>query len=336
MNAEMAQLGTRLALAEMIRSGTTCFADMYYFEDLVAGVCKEAGIRAMLCEGMVDFSTPNCKTPEEGLQYTENLLVKYNDDELISIGVAPHALYSCSKDLLKSAKKLADKYNSLLHIHIAETAWENEELKKAKGLSPGEYLYDLGFFESKLLAAHAIYLSEKDMNMFAEYNTGIAHNPQCNMKLASGIAPIPLYLEKGINVGIGTDGVVSNNDLDMVDEMRTAAFLHKVHNNDPAVISAKKALELSTIDGAKVLGLDQQTGSLETGKKADLIIVDLNKPHMVPVFNNYSNIVYCMKSSDVETSIINGKIVMENYKLLTIDEKRLIHEVKEAAKNIRL
>ncbi|HBF88618.1 MAG TPA: S-adenosylhomocysteine deaminase [Bacteroidales bacterium] len=335
INKENTRLGAKLAFIEMIRTGTTTFNDMYYFTDDIAQVAEEAGLRAVLSEGLIDFPSPNTKTPEEGFKYTEDLLNKYKNNELITIATAAHAPYTCSPELLKKSKALADKYNVPYHIHLSETAWEVGIIKEKYGKTPTQHLDNLGILGENVIAAHSVHLTPEDLKIYAKRKVGVAHNPQCNMKLSSGAAPIPEMLAMGIKVGLGTDGVVSNNDLDMFGEMKTCSILHKFVSNNPTVTSAKTVFELSTLGSAKVLGMEDKIGSIDVGKKADLIIIDLHRPHLTPMYNLYSQIVFAMKGSDVETVIVNGRIIMKENKLLTIDEDKVIAEVNEFAKEIK-
>ena len=332
---ETVHLGTLLAIAEMIHSGTTTFNDMYFFEDEVAKAAKLAGMRAVVGEGVLDFPTPNKKTPLEGLEYTEMLIKKWQDDPLITVAVAPHAPYTCSSEVLKAAKDLSDKYNVPLHTHLSETKKEVKAIKKKYGLSPVAYLNELGILDDNLIAAHCVHLTKEDISLIVQRKVGVAHNPESNMKLASGVALIPDLLDAGAKIGLGTDGAASNNDLDMFEEMDTTAKLHKVLKFDPTVIDAKTVVEMATIGGAKILGLDDQIGSIEEGKRSDIIILNLNKPHLTPLYNPYSQIVYATDAADVETVIIEGMVVMRNHKILTINEEEIMQDVRVLAAKIK-
>ena len=335
VTANNVTLGTKLAIAEMLRGGTTTFNDMYYYIDEMAKVVDKTGIRAILSKSLIDFPAPNSPTPEEGIQKTIKNIQKWNENPRITIAVAAHALYSCSPDLIIKAKKIADEYNVPLNIHIAETLTEFEAVTEEFGLSPVSYLNSLGVLDKNMIAAHCVHLTPEDILLIAEKGVGVAHNPQCNMKIASGVAPIPGLMEAGAKIGIGTDGPASNNDLDMFDEMRTTAFLHKLNSDDPTVMDAQSVVKLATIDGARVLGMDGQIGSLEIGKKADIIILDMKKPHAHPRYNIYSLIVYSLKSSDVETVIVDGKIVMKNRNIINIEEDVLYERIDSLATEIR-
>jgi len=332
INAQTVHLGTQLATIEMIRSGTTTFNDMYYFEDEVAQAAKQVGIRAIIGEVLLNFPTPNKKTSAEGLAYTRMLIEKWKNDPLISVAVAPHSLLTCSAELLQEAKDISDTYDIPLHIHLSETqGFQN--IQNKYNITPTQYLHGLKILNKKTIAAHCVHLTQNDIKLLSQNNVGVAHNPECNMKLASGVAPLPDLLKRKIDVGLGTDGAASNNDLDMFEEMDTAAKLHKVTQNDPTTIDAQTVLKMATMGGAKVLGLENQIGSLETGKKADMIIIDFNQPHLTPVYNFYSHLVYAVNGSDVETVIIDGKLIMDNHKILTINESQIIKKVRTFSEN---
>lgn len=335
VNKELAYWGSLLACAEMIKSGTTTFCDMYIFEDETARAAKQAGQRCLLGEVLFDFPSPNVKSPQEGLAYTRMLIEKWQNDPLVNIIVEPHALYTCSPALLKDAKKLADDYNAPLGLHLLENIAEKEQLQQKFGKGAVSFLKDIGYLDKRLIAFHCVCLADEDMRLFAGYGCKVSHNPASNMKLASGIAPVTEMLKAGVTVGLGTDGCASNNNLDMIKEMSTAAKLHKVARLDPTVMDANTVVRMATIEGAKALGMGKITGSLEAGKKADIIIIGLNKPHLTPLYNEYSHLVYAACGADVDTVIINGKIVMENRRLLTINENEVMQAVREIAVNIK-
>ena len=334
VNKELAYWGSLLANAEMIKSGTTTFCDMYIFEDETARAAKETGMRCLLGEVLFDFPSPNVQSPAEGLAYTRRLIEKWQSDPLINIIVEPHALYTCSPALLADCKKLADAYSTPLGVHLLENKAEKEQLQQKFGKGAVSFLKDIGCLNERLIAFHCVYLTAEDMRMFADQGCKVAHNPASNMKLASGIAPVPDMLEAGITVGLGTDGCASNNNLDMIKEMSTAAKLHKVARLDPTVMDARTVVRMATIEGAKALGMDKITGSLEVGKKADIIIIGLNKPHLTPLYNEYSHLAYAAGGADVDTVLINGRLVMENRRLLTIDETEVMRQVREIALKI--
>lgn len=335
VNKELAYWGSLLACAEMIKSGITTFCDMYIFEDETARAAKNAGMRCLIGEVLFDFPSPNFKTPQEGLAYTRMLIDKWQNDPLVNIIVEPHALYTCSPPLLAKAKTLADDFNLPLGIHLLENKSEKEQLQEKLGKSAVSFLKDIGYLNERLIAFHCVCFSDEDMNLFAANNCKVVHNPASNMKLASGVAPVPDMFKTGITVGLGTDGCASNNNLDMIKEMSTAAKLHKVARFDPTVMDAQTVVRMATIEGAKVLGMEKISGSLEAGKKADIIILGLNKPHLTPLYNEYSHLVYAASGADVDTVLINGKLVMENRKLLTIDETEVMQNVREIAVKIK-
>lgn len=326
------------ACAEMIKSGTTLFNDMYFFEAEAAEVLAEVGIRGVLGEVLFDLPGPNTKTPQEGLDYTKQFIRKWKDHDLIYPAVAPHSPYACSAELLQESKSLADQYGAVFHIHVAETRSENEMIGEKVG-SEIAYLDELGCLGSNVIACHAVWISNKDQEVLSERGVKIAHCPVSNMKLASGIAPVPDMIDRKILVGLGTDGASSNNSLNMFRTMDMTAKLHKLYKKDPAVLPARKILKMATIEGAKILGLEQELGSLETGKKADMIIIDTSQPHLIPLFDPMS-LIYTAKRSDVNTVIVDGKILMQNRKLITIDENETIqnairygHYIKEEIGN---
>ncbi len=334
VNAENVALGARLGIAEMLRGGTTTFNDMYYFVDEIAGVVDQTGIRAVLSKSLIDFPAPNSPTPGEGMDQLKKVIKKWNNHSRITIAVGAHSIYSCDPELIKDSKLIADKYSVPFNIHLAETRTEFNEIKKEYGLTPLAFLDSLGVLSNNVIAAHSVHLDPEDIKLMAKKGVRVAHNPQCNMKIVSGVAPIPQLMDSGVRVGIGTDGPASNNDLDMFEEIRTAAFIHKLTCGDPTVMDAQTVLKMATNGGAKVLGIEDQTGSLEVGKKADIIILDLEKPHAYPRYNIYSLIVYSLKSSDVETVIIDGEIVMKNRNFLTIKEDVLYSEIDSLASKI--
>ena len=334
-NPELAYWGSLLACAEMIKSGTTTFCDMYVFEDETARAAKQAGLRCLLGEGLFDFPSPNAKTPAEGFAYIRKLIEKWHGDPLINIIVEPHSLYICSPSLLAEAKKIADEYNLTYAVHLLETQAELSQLQKKFAKRPTEYLRDIGYLTDRFLAYHCVYMDDADMRLFAEHGCKVVHNPESNMKLSSGVAPVPSMLLSGITVGLGTDGCASNNNLDMFQEMDTAAKLHKVAGLDPTVMDARTVIHMATTEGAKSLRLGHITGSLDPGKKADIITIDLFKPHLTPMYNEYSHLVYAAGGADVDTVIINGQLVMKNRRLLTIDERKIITKVKKLAVRIK-
>jgi 5-methylthioadenosine/S-adenosylhomocysteine deaminase len=335
VNPELAYWGSLLACAEMIKSGTTTFSDMYIFEQETARAAKQAGMRCLIGEVLFDFPSPNFKTPEEGLAYTEKLIQTWADDPLVNIMVEPHALYTCSADLLKASKILADRYRVPLATHFLENKSEAKQLEAIFGMRATAFLRERGFLDERFIAFHGVMMDEEDMRIFADLGCKVVHNPESNMKLASGVAPVTAMRKQGIVVGLGTDGCASNNDLDMFQEMDTAAKLGKAALLDPTVMSARTVLRMATGDGAKALGLDGLVGTLEAGKKADICIIDMDKPHLTPLYDEYSHLVYTVGGADVETVLINGKFVMKNRRLLTIDEEEVMQRVRSIALRVK-
>lgn len=335
VDRELVYWGSTLACAEMIKSGTTTFSDMYIFEEETAQAAKQAGMRCLLGEVLFDFPSPSFKTPAEGLACTERLLEKWADDALINIMVEPHSLYTCSTELLKASKALADLYHAPLATHFLENKAEVKQLWEKLGQRASTFLRDIGILDESFIAFHGVMMDDEDIRLFADHGCKVVHNPESNMKLASGIASITRMLEHGIVVGLGTDGCASNNNLDMFEEMDTAAKLEKSARLDPTVMSARTVTRMATCNGAATLGLDSLVGSLEVGKKADLCIIDMNKPHLTPLYNEYSHLVYAVNGADVDTVLINGKIVMLNRKMTTIDEEEAMSRVREIALRVR-
>jgi len=334
LTPEKVYAGALLACAEMILSGTTCFCDMYLFEDHVAQAAKEAGMRAVVGEVLFDFPSPNYGSIEKGFAYTEMLVGKYRNDPLINIAVEPHSTYLCAPSLLEKASLLAQKNGLLLVIHVSETKSEVSAINEKYRLTPVGFLSSLGVLSPNLLACHCVHLTEDDIALLNKHDVKVAHNPESNMKLASGIAPVPELLKKGLCVGIGTDGCASNNNLDIFHEMSMAAKLGKIHALDTAGMDAGSVLRMATIDGARALGLSGITGSLESGKKADIIILDTRKPHLTPLYNHISHLVYAARGSDVQTSVINGRLIMEERKILSFDISKISGKVIRIAKDI--
>ncbi len=317
---QFVRAGTRLGLAEMVRGGTTTFCDMYYFEDAVADETKKAGVRGVLGETIIKFPVADNKTPEAALAYTETFIKKWQNDPLIVPAAAPHAPYTLETATLKAIKAQSDRLNSAVVIHVAETKKERDDILAQYGKTPAAYLESIGFLTNRVITAHSVWITKEEIAMYKARGVGVAHNPQSNMKLASGVAPIPAMLAADVAVGLGTDGAASNNDLDMWEEMDTAAKLHKLISNDPKTLPAETAFEMATIRGARALHLDAITGSLEVGKRADIAIVDLDSLNQVPYFNIYSSLVYSTKAADVRTVLINGRVVMLDRRLLTLNE----------------
>ena len=333
LDDEKVYAGALLACAEMIMSGTTSFCDMYLFEDAVARAAKKAGVRAVVGEVLYDFNSPNYGPIKNGFKYTQKLIDTWQNDPLVTIAVEPHSTYLCAPQLLKKAFKLTQSFNLPLVIHLAESKSEINQIKERYNRTPVEHLAELGVLAPNVLGCHCVELTDNDIRLLQRFDVKVAHNAESNMKLASGVAPIPRLIKEGICVGMGTDGCASNNDLDLFLEMDSVAKLHKAKTLDPTVMDALTVLKMATINGARALGLDQTIGSLEIGKKADLIIIDTNKPHLTPMYNPVSHLVYAAMGSDVTTSI-NGQVVMENGLLKTMDIKAVIDDVNKIAKEI--
>jgi 5-methylthioadenosine/S-adenosylhomocysteine deaminase len=322
--------GTRLACLEMLQGGTTTFTDMYYFEEVVAEVAKEAGMRGVLGETVIMFPVPDAKTPAEGLARAERFIQRFRNDSLVTPTVAPHALYTNTDDSLRAARALADRYHVPLIIHLSETKKENADEIAKRGTTPTATLDGLGVFSGPTVAAHSVWEDEKDIAILAKRGVGVAHCPSSNAKLASGVAPVTRMLAAGITVGLGTDGPAgSNNDFDMFEEMDLAAKLQKVTTLDPEALPAQRALDMATIDGAKVLGMEKEIGSLEPGKRADMIVVRLDTPRATPLYDPISQIVYDLKASDVRDVVINGKQVLKDGVVLTLDQKAILAKAAE-------
>lgn len=339
VSPEFVRLGTTLACAEMIRGGVTAFADMYYFEADIAEATAAAGLRAMLCESILKFPTPDAGTYEDSLEYSRRFIEDWKDHHLVMPTIAPHAIYSNTEETLHRCVDLVKDYGLPIMTHISETKREVNDSMEQNGKTVVPYMKDQGIFDVPVIAAHCVHIDEHEMRMLKKHGATAAHCPSANLKLASGIAPISQMLEIGVNVAIGTDGPASNNDLDMFEEMRLAALLAKVTPNNPTALPAKQALKMATVNGAKALGIQDKTGSLEVGKLADLIVVDAQPLHNMPHFASnpdapYSQLVYSTKSSDVQHTIVHGKLLMKNRELLTIDEEKLQEQAAEYAKRI--
>jgi 5-methylthioadenosine/S-adenosylhomocysteine deaminase len=328
--------GTRLGILEMLRGGTTTYTDMYYFEDAVARETKAAGMRGVLGETFIDFPAPDNKTLADTLAYSEKFLKHWEGDPLIHAAVAPHSVYTDSADTLRAAAALARKYHAPILIHVSETKKEVDDNRAAHGLSPVAWLDQLGVLGPDLVAAHCIWIDSADIALLAKSQAGCVHNPSSNMMLASGVAPLQAMLSAGIRLGLGTDGPAgSNNDLNMMEEMDLAAKLQKIMRMDPQALGAKQAVEMATIGGARALHMENEIGSLEVGKKADFIVISLDEANAVPLYDVYSQIVYALKASDVQDTIIGGRIVMQNGRVLTLDEASIIAKARELGAQVK-
>jgi len=322
--------GTRLAAAEQIRSGITTFADMYYFEDAIAEETKAAGMRGVLGETFIDFPAPDNKTSVTMLAYTEKFLKRWQGDPLIHAAAAPHSIYTCSAKTLQDSAALARKYHAPILMHVAEMQKELDDSLKQNGVTPVQYLDKLGILGPDVVAAHCIYVDDADRKTLAARQVGCIHNPSSNMMLASGVAPVVEERAAGIAVGLGTDGPAgSNNDLNLMEEMDLAAKLQKITKMDPRALGAEAAVEMATIEGARALHLEKEIGSLEPGKKADIILISLDKPNAVPIYDVYAQLAYALKAGDVEAVVIGGRIVMRDRKLLTLNEPEILAKARE-------
>jgi 5-methylthioadenosine/S-adenosylhomocysteine deaminase len=330
VNEDFVRWGTRLAAAEQIRGGVTTFADMYYFEDAIAEETKVAGMRGVLGESILDFPAPDNKSSAAMLEYSEKFLKRWQGDSLIHASVALHSMYLCSQKTLQDFAALARRYKAPILIHVAETRKELSDSREKNGTTPVQYLDKLGILGPDVVAAHCVWVDEADRKILAQRQVGCVHNPSSNMMLASGVAPVIEERAAGIAVGLGTDGPAgSNNDLDLMEEMDLAAKLQKITKMDPQALGAKATVEMATIEGARALHLEKEIGSLEAGKKADLILIGLDAPNAVPMYDVYSQLAYALKGSDVETVIIGGRVVMREKKLLTLDEPAIIAKARE-------
>lgn len=332
LTAQDVYWGSMLGVAELIRSGVTCFSDMYFFMEETAKAVEEAGIRAVLARGLVGGDNDDGRRFEE----TRKLYKSWHNGAggRIKVMVGPHAPYTCSPGYLRKVVGLARELNVGIHIHIAESADEVEESLKNYGKSPVRHIYDLGLFDIPTVAAHCVHLSDEDIEILAENKVSVVNNPTSNLKLASGFAPVEKMIKKGINVALGTDGPSSNNNLNMFEEINLAAIINKSVNHDATSIPAITAIKMATVNGAKALGLEKEIASIEVGKKADLIIIDTQKPHFYPRHNIISALAYSAQASDVKTVIVDGKIIMEDYEIKTIDTERIMFETEKAAKDL--
>ena len=336
LNGDYCYIGALLGAVEMIRSGTTTFSDMYFYMEDVARAVDEAGLRAVLSYGMIDFGDEERRQAE----IKENLTLFENcngmADGRIKVFLGPHSPYTASEELLIKVRELADEYNMGIHIHVSETEKEINDVSEEKGLRPFEYLDKIGFLGPDVVAAHSVWLSDEEIEIIRKNNVKISHNPCSNMKLASGVAPVSKLIENDICVSIGTDGASSNNNLDLIEELKTASLLQKVSTLDPKVLNSDEAIAMGTIKGAEALGLDSEIGSIEVGKKADIILIDTNSANMVPDSSSLSsNVIYSANGSNVDTTICNGKVLMENKELVYLDEQEIYAKAKQAIKELK-
>jgi 5-methylthioadenosine/S-adenosylhomocysteine deaminase len=335
VSPEMVRIGTQLAALEMIQSGTTTFADMYYFEDEIARATRAAGLRAVLGQSVIGFPVADAKTPAAGLQRAEAFIRAFAGDDLITPAPAPHSPYTVDEATLRAVRELADRYKTPILIHVAETEDEVAIIRERHSLTPAAWLESIGFLGPNVVAAHGVWLTDDDIAIFKRTGASVSHNPESNMKLASGVAPIPKCLAAGVTVGLGTDGAASNNDLDMFEAMRQAAFLHKLSSKDPRAVPASAALEMATLGGARALGLEKLVGSLEVGKRADLIVVAMDGARQTPMYNPVSHLVYVTRGDDVRTTVVNGKVLMRDRRMRTLDERVVLAEARALARTVR-
>jgi 5-methylthioadenosine/S-adenosylhomocysteine deaminase len=336
VTVDFVRWGTRLACLEMLLSGTTTYADMYYFEDAIAEETRQAGLRGVLGETIIGFPSPDAKTPEDALRFTDRYIQRFRNDPLIVPAVAPHALYTNSEGTLRAARALANRYGVPLIIHVAETKRERDDAIAKFGKSPAAVLDSWGILSGRTLAAHAVWTDDKDIAIFKARGTGVAHCPSSNMMLASGVAPVVKMLAAGLNTGLGTDGPAgSNNDFDLLEEIDLAAKLQKVTTGDPQVLPAEQALDMATIGGARALGLEKEIGSLEPGKRADLITVRLDVPNAVPVYSIVSQLVYALKGADVRDAMVNGRLLLHDRRAMTLDQPQILSKAAEYGAKVR-
>lgn len=335
VSPELVRIGTRLAALEMIESGTTAYADMYYFEEEIARATVEAGLRGVLGETIIQFPVADAKTPAEALARAERFIREFKDNGLVVPAVAPHALYTNDRATLVASAELGRRYDVPVLIHFAETEDELRIAREQYRMTPAAALESIGFWGPKTIAAHGIWVTGDDIAILKRHGVGIAHNPESNMKLASGAAPVTAYLAAGVALGLGTDGAASNNDLDMFEAMRQASFLAKHATHDPTAVPARTALDLATIGGARVLGMETLVGSLEAGKRADLITVSMNAARQTPAYDPVSHLVYVTRGDDVRTTIVNGKILMKDRQVRTLNRAAVIADANRLAQKVR-
>jgi 5-methylthioadenosine/S-adenosylhomocysteine deaminase len=332
---EFVRAGARLATLEMIQSGTTAYADMYYFEEEIAQATKEAGIRGVLGQTIIQFPVPDANTPADGIARATAFIRQWKNDDLIVPAIAPHSMYTLDAATLKTIRATADREQAPVIIHLAETRDEVKVTRDKYKTTPTRFLESIGFWGPRTLAAHGVHLTPADIRVLAKRHVAVSHNPESNMKLASGTAPVPDLQAAGVVVGLGTDGAASNNDLDMFEAMRQAAFLHKLQRNDPRALPATTALRMATIDGARAIGMEKTLGSLESGKRADLIVVSMRGARQTPMYDPISHLVYVSRGDDVRTTIANGKVVMRDRRVTTMDERAVLDEATAYAAKVK-
>ena len=334
LTEEIVYQSTLLSIAEMIRSGTTSFCDMYLFSKEVAKAVDESGIRGWVGEVLYDFPSPCYGELENGISYVKDLFSEYKDNPLVTITTDPHSVYTCSPDLLTKLGNLAEDNNSLYVIHLSENDVEVDTCRQRYGCRPVEHLANLGLLNRSTLASHCVKINSSDMDLMQQHNINVSHCIESNMKLASGLSPVVEMKRHGINISIGTDGSASNNNVDMFSEMSSVAKIHKVRCMDPTVMGAEETLGAATQGGAKALSMEKCIGSLEVNKKADFIVLDLDQPHLVPMYSIPSHLTYVARGSDVIHSFVGGRQLMKNRQLLTIDEQKLLKTMRRMSDTI--
>ncbi|BCB96613.1 5-methylthioadenosine/S-adenosylhomocysteine deaminase [Dissulfurispira thermophila] len=330
---------SQLACLEMLKAGVTTFNDMYFFCDSVANAAEKIGMRAVIGAGIVDFPTKTGNSADDYINNAERFIEKWKKgvrDELITPCIAPHSTYTCSSETLKKSKKIAERLDVLLHIHLSETEWEVSEVLSRYGKRPIEYLHSIGFLDERVVAAHCVWVEDREIEMLANHKVGVSHCIESNLKLASGFAPVGAMLKSGVRVTFGTDGAASNNDLNILGEMSTAAKVHKAVLKDSVALDARTIITMATRWGAEVLGLGKSVGSIEKGKLADIITINLKVPHLAPIYDVYSHIVYAVMASDIETVMVNGRLLINNRMLITADENSILQKAFEWGRKISL
>ncbi|GBE06004.1 MAG TPA: S-adenosylhomocysteine deaminase [Nitrospirae bacterium] len=335
LSSEFVSDALELACLEMLKAGVTTYSDMYFYEDAAARVTKKMGMKAVLGVGVLDFPTRFAQTADEYISKAEGFINDWKNDEMIIPCIAPHATYTCGTDAYKKANAVSEKHNVPIHTHAAETRWEVEEIRKRHNKTPVEYLNSIGVLSERMHAAHCVWLTDEEIDILAKTKTGVSHCIESNLKLASGVAPLSKMLKAGVRVSFGTDGAASNNDLNILSEMSTAAKIHKAVSDDPTVLDSRTSLLMATKWGAEVLMLGSRTGTIKPGKRADLVIADMEKPHLTPMYNVYSHISYAMRASDIETVMVDGRIVVDNGRLITADEEEILSKARNWQEKIK-
>jgi 5-methylthioadenosine/S-adenosylhomocysteine deaminase len=330
LTAEFVDDAIELACLEMLKAGVTTYADMYLFQGVAGKKLEKIGMRAVLGTGIVDFPWKGyAEGPDDYLRKAEEHIKEWKGHALITPCIAPHAIFTCSPDNYRRAKEMAERYDVLLHTHLAETQFEVSQCVERYGRRPVEHLDAIGFLSERVFAAHCVWLTDEEIEILAKRGVGVSHCIESNLKLASGFAPVTKMLDAGIKVAFGTDGAASNNDLSIMGEMATAAKVHKAHTGDPTVLDSKTALLMATRNGAEIIGLGDRIGTISSGKEADIVIASLNRPHLTPIYDIYSHITYAMRPSDIETVLIRGRVIVEDGRLLTMDEDEILSKAEK-------